>query len=318
MSGQFRLRGLLALSVWTLWLAIGLAGERFQYGFEKGQAIHYQTKQIMKTSMALQGQQINMTVQTEELTQWTPQESTSQNTFVVEVKSLRLRFIQEMNLPFGKQRQEFDSTKAQKSGGNPLIQVLQRLAKRTLVLHLTPQGKITKVEGLKELFQEMKLPGGQFPVAQMAEGIKDQLGQMVVAFPDKELNPGDTWEVPLKMTLPGIGRMETRMRYRYEGPQDSLARFTFTTSLEGKLNLKTPLGGQVAATVKTTRSQGEFFFDPQKGQMVRLSSQTDLQFTLHLQVGQAQQPLEQQVSIEVELKQVPGPNLEESSASSGN
>src|SRR5262249_20067080 len=159
-------------------------------------------------------------------------------------------------------RQAFEHTtlisytvrKAEKDGGAVLVQKVERAAVKgpeatrtdegvagaELVLHVSPRGEVTKVEGHDKLLR--RLAGGDsgrravLAAALSEESLKRQATQALGLLPDGPAKKGQKWKQPAELDLGPLGRLKVEREYTCEDPGDKdkgVARFSSTTTVKG-------------------------------------------------------------------------------------
>lgn len=162
-----------------------------------------------------------------------------------------------------------------------------------LVLHVTPAGVVTKVEGQKELLK--KLAGNDsskqavLAEALSEESLKRQTTQSLGFLPTQPLKKGLSWKKPAGLPLGPLGDLDAERTYTYDGsPSDKgPLKITFTTAVKkftpGKVRSRTVqvIGGKL----KATESKGSLEFDVAAGRLVKASSSLKLQGELTFKNG---------------------------------
>ena len=162
-----------------------------------------------------------------------------------------------------------------------------------LVLHVTPAGIVTKVEGQKELLK--KLAGNDsgkeavLAAALSEEALKKQTTQSLGFLPPQPLKKGMHWKKPAGLPLGPLGDLDAERTYAYDGsPSDKgPLKITFTTAVKsftpGKVPSRTVqvIGGKL----KATEGKGSLEFDAAAGRLVKASSSLKLQGELTFKNG---------------------------------
>lgn len=129
---------------------------------------------------------------------------------------------------------------------------------------MAANGAITEVSLTDELAESLKqLPGG---------GVSDQTiiqttKQGSLPFPEKDLEPGDSWTTERELSTPQMGRMKVTTTYVYDGPTevDGVACEAFTPSAKME-SLGAPQGAELE--IVTKESDGKILFDAAAGRLV--------------------------------------------------
>jgi len=178
-----------------------------------------------------------------------------------------------------------------------------------LVLHVTPAGEVTRVEGQEELLK--KLAGTDTGKRQAIrdalseESLKRALTHALGFLPGEKVKAGASWKRSADLNLGALGRVEVEHRYTCEGKgadeNKGLEQIERTTRLvdfdpdplrvwPSQVPLGVAVGGVATAAVRprpqfrvteghfsVAEGKGTFFFDAEKGQLVRASTSMKLE-----------------------------------------
>jgi hypothetical protein len=182
-----------------------------------------------------------------------------------------------------------------------------------LVLHVLPAGEVTRVEGQEELLK--KLAGTDTGKRQAIrdalseESLKRTLTHALGFLPGEKVKAGASWKRNADLNLGALGRVEIEHRYSYEGKgtdeNKGLEQIERTTRLvdfdpdpqqvwPSQDALGAAVGGVAPAVARprslsfrvtegrfsSSEGKGTFFFDAEKGQLVRASTRMKLNGTL--------------------------------------
>ncbi|MBI1918841.1 MAG: hypothetical protein HYS12_29470 [Planctomycetes bacterium] len=157
-----------------------------------------------------------------------------------------------------------------------------------LILHVKPSGEVTKVEGQNELLTLLAgSDTGKRQAIQEAlseESLKKTLSESLGFLPVAKVKPGATWKRTAELNLGPLGRARVEHDYAYEGKGEgedkNLDRIVRTTRLvrfkgfdKPALSFRVSEGHFTVAEGK----KGTFFFDAEKGRLVRASTEMKLE-----------------------------------------
>src|SRR5262249_18535561 len=115
---------------------------------------------------------------------------------------------------------DYDSTK-EASGNNPLNDFFKALIGSEFTLTLSPDLKVTKIEGREEFIKKLVKANPQMEqlLNQILSenALKEMSDPTFAAIPTKEIKKGDTWEKTSKLEMGPIGKYENKFKYTYEG-----------------------------------------------------------------------------------------------------
>lgn len=172
---------------------------------------------------------------------------------------------------------EFDSKSTERDTGSELGAALtplfERLTGSEYQVFLTPRGEVAEVKGYAELIADVvkdnplaaQFGGGSNAAAQISEQ------DFFVILKDEAVKPGDKWDSPYDVELPGIGKVKGKIIHTYDGPDKVGGQATakISENNESSLDLKLEMGGtKVSGTLSTNGSSGTIQFDPKTGRLV--------------------------------------------------
>lgn len=187
----------------------------------------------------------------------------------------------------------FDSRSEERDKGSVIAAavtpVYDRLNGAILTIKHTPRGKVTAVDGYKELMQGVlkNNPLG----AQFTGGENGALMKFADAFPvmsAKPVQPGDTWVDEYELEMPKFGKAKGKKTYTYVG-KDKLAerdtvKLTVTNELSFDLDLAL-MGTKTTGNLSISKSTGTIHFDAAKGQLVSMKAEHTLGGNINVTAG---------------------------------
>ena len=111
------------------------------------------------------------------------------------------------------------------TANGPLGKQMGEIIGQTLTMKMTPQGKVVEFGGFDDASPQLK---------QQLEQTKDQMSQMVVAFPDKPVDNGDTWTGTMKQG--GQMPMTINVTYTLLDQKDGEAIIKVDGKITGQMN----------------------------------------------------------------------------------
>lgn len=198
---------------------------------------------------------------------------------------------------------EFDSTKEERDTGSLLggavTPLYDRLSGAIVTYTISPLGKLTKLEGYKELIADLLQNN---PIAaQFAAGGSDEAARLEMAetrpeLPEQPVKPGDTWEANYEVPLPKIGSAQGKRMYKFEAFDQvgdrKTARILVSTELNYDLDVEAN-EAKVTGTMKSTGSSGTLQFDIERGEVVSLEVNSKIAGDMTITAGGNTIPLKQ-------------------------
>ena len=151
-----------------------------------------------------------------------------------------------------------------------------------LVLHVTPRGEVTKVEGVEKLLA--KLGGGDvgkrkravLAEALSAESLKKQASQAFGFLPAEPLKKGLHWTRPAGVAFGPLGRLDAERVYVYDGSlkDKGPVKIAFTTEVKGFTPGKPGPAGLLVTSgkFKPAKGKGSLEFDAARGRLIKADS----------------------------------------------
>jgi hypothetical protein len=185
--------------------------------------------------------------------------------------------------------------------GAALTPIYEALSGAIIQVTVTPLGEVTDVKGLKELIGDNLLKdnpfGAQAAVAATDEGAKISYSDRFLDLPEQPVGPGDTWEKPYEMKLPGLGLAKGKSVYKLEGPDKVGDRATIKISVRDEMSIDLDLdqaGAKVTGSLSVNSSSGTIQFDPEAGAIVSKKTTQTLSGNLNVAAGGQNIPVQQE------------------------
>jgi Family of unknown function (DUF6263) len=191
---------------------------------------------------------------------------------------------------------EFDSKSTERDTtsavGAAITPILERLTGSEYQVIVTPRGEVTDVKGYVEMIADLIKDN---PLGAQLSGAGGGAGGARLAeqdsfliFSEQPVKPGDQWENPFDVELPGLGRVKGKLVCVYEGNDEvakrKTARIGITADISVELNLEAG-GAKITGTIATSSSSGTVQFDPQAGRIVSSKRTTAMAGQLTVDAG---------------------------------
>jgi hypothetical protein len=208
---------------------------------------------------------------------------------------------------------KFDSRKDDNDKGSALGAALtplyERLAGARPTYVVSDRGKIAKVEGLKELLEDVIKDNPiakQFAAGGSEEAWKLGLAEYFLSLPEEKVAPGTRWETPFQISLDKFGKANGKRIYVCDGEATVGKRKTIKISVTTEMAFDLDLDAgeaKVTGKMSITDSKGTIHFDPKQGCVVSMNNQYTLGGDLNVTAGGMNIPVssEQTQNLRLEL-----------------
>ncbi len=272
----------------------------FRYKMNKDDKLIYRNVSDVKQTQKVSGQEVKTTITSKQIDVRTFDSVDEKGNFTIQSENEQL-YVKMSIGPLGDYVFDSKSSENEKGStlGGALTPVYERLLGASVKITHTPRGKVTKVDGLEGLLDDVLKDnpiGQQFASGATEEGATLEFGQTFVEFPEEPVKPGDTWEVPFEIKLPKIGTFKGKKIYTYEGTDKVGSRKTAKLSVTTELSIKIDIdmdGANVTGSLSVSESSGTVHFDPEKGQIVSNKYKMTLAGNLNVSVNGMDIPIEQ-------------------------
>lgn len=276
--------GLLGLS------AFGQDAVKLEWKFEKGkpfyQEMQTKTKQTMKI-MAMD----NITQNQDQtfIFSWTPVDQDKDKNWIVTQKIEGVK----MDIEIGGNKITYDSANPGAGTSNPLADFFKALVGSEFKLTISPDMKVTKIEGRDEFINKLVKANPQMePLLKQIlgdEALKQMADPAFASVPPNPVKKGDTWEKQSKLNMGPIGTYDTTYKYTYEGKDGKLDKIKVDTVL----NYKPPEAGAAgtlpfkikAAKLESKNATGTILFDNEKHRLDSSDMKLALEGKLTIEIG---------------------------------
>ncbi|HTF88892.1 MAG TPA: DUF6263 family protein [Planctomycetota bacterium] len=247
----------------------GQDGVKLRWKFESGDVLRYRMTTEQLTDLSSMGGQ-TMETSTAFVMRELVQEVAADGTASVEIGYEAMRVTMDMGT-----LTQFDSTlsgEEAKKNDASLGKLVAPILAGKLHMKVDPSGRISGLTGVKEMLANAASSGDA--AGKMLERTFSEDAQRkwleVNVFPDKALNPGDTWNHDFDVAAPPSGKMKFAVANKLESLEDragaSCARISAVTKLT--LEFDETAAYQMHIVEDETKSEGTMWFDPKRGRMV--------------------------------------------------
>lgn len=242
-----------------------------KWKFEKDRTFFQEAIVDMEQNMTVMGNPVAVKSRQTVLTSWTPVTQLEDKSWVIKEKIVGMK----MDMDVLGQKISYDSTNPQ-GGNKEMADGMAPFIGAEFEQTVSPQMKVTKVTGYKELLDKM---GQNNPKAKqmmggvMSEETIKQMGDALFAVvPNKSVAKGDTWFTEDKTTMPSLGALNIKRNFTYVGKKGSLEEIKFDAKLLKHEPPAGNAGGALPFTLKKLdlnkfTTEGTVLFDGAKGRV---------------------------------------------------
>lgn len=273
----------------------------FRYRFEPGEKLTYDVSTAVKQTQNVNGQAVKSEFSVAQRVEREVAKMDGDGNVVLSSRSQKLTATMQVG-PLGKyqyssEKQDNDSTSALGAAATPLYEAM---GNAVISVTVSPRGEVLAVKGLQEALADVlksnpltaQLAGG----ANSNDGAKASYAEHFLQFPEKAVSPGDTWELPLQLAIPQVGKVSGKTTCRYEGTQDvngrTLHRVTSTSDITVDVDINRD-GVTASGKIEMTNSAGTNLFDLTSGRLISRESETTTSGDLVVVAGGQTLPIRQ-------------------------
>lgn len=267
-------------------------GVLLRYNFPKDSPVIYRTTTEMNQTMFFGGQKFENKLTQTEVNTLSLIETTKDRDLKLKHVNKRLSVKADMG-PAG--TYNFDSESSEREKGTALSSALnpvyETLSGVEYSITITPSGKVEKLEGYKEVMETIMKDNpiaARFVGGGSEKALKDSLAETFIILDDQPVKKGDTWEVPVELELPKIGKAKGKRVYTFEGPitedNPKVVRISVAMEMSFDFDLDSE-GAKITGSIATDSSKGSVRFDTEAGQVISSSMEYTLSGDLNLKVG---------------------------------
>lgn len=290
--------------------SIARAAEPLRWKFNVGDKLNYAVTQDMTMNMSAgTAGQISTTMKQSMDMTWSVKAVNDSGDAEVGQSIDRVKL--SMSMPTG-QNMEYDSSSDEAPGGMAamIAPMYDAMTEGEFSFTISPRGEISDVKIPPEVMEALKKTPGASMMGDMAsaEGFQQMIMQGSLVFPEKPLEPGDSWSSTATMNNPAAGKQTVETTYTYEGTKD----VDGVTMAVFKPTVKMDFAGSEMMQMKVTEQEtdGQLLFNRDAG---RLDS-TSLQQKIKIDATVAGQAMQQQIDQLVQVKVTPAETTSEAAA----
>lgn len=279
----------------ALLLVAALAGAQdeaveLKWQFKKGETFFQTLTTETNQEMKVMGMEVKQKPSQTFYISWTPVEEKDKSwTIKQKIEGLK------MDIQIGGNTISYDSTNPG-AGANPLGDFFKALVGSEFTLTVSPEMKVTKVDGRAEFVK--KLVDANPQMKTLLEGIlsEDALKQMAdpsfAVLPGKPVKKGDKWKSEAKLSLGPLGSYDTTYEYTYEG-KDEKNKDLEKISVVPTIKYNPPTGGDAgglpfkikSAALESKGAKGTIVFDSKAGRIDNSELNLNLEGKLDIEIG---------------------------------
>ena len=268
-----------------------------RYKLAKGDKLIYKTAQESKQSQNVLNMKIETATTHDAIILREVDAVDSEGTATLKTKAER-RKLKVGDYLFDSKSTDRDTTSAVGAAVTP---VLERLTGSEYEVFVSSRGAVLDVKGYIELIgdlvkdnaaaQQIPGAGGGKAGAQIAEQ------QHFVVLSDKPVSPGDQWEVPFDIDMPGLGKVKGKVVYVYEANDKVGDRKTVRIGVASDVSIELKIdagGAKVTGTLSSSSASGSVQFDPETGRVLKSKRSISMSGNLTVEAGGMTIPVETQ------------------------
>jgi hypothetical protein len=266
------------------------AGEvTLAWEFQKDKPFYQEMTSDSKQTLKLMGQEITQTQKHIFVFSWTPKEQDKDKNWIVTQKIEGIR----VDIEIAGNKVQFDSSNQATAQNNQLADLFKALVGSEFKLTITPDLKITKIEGREEFINKLSKanPPMETILKQILgdEALKQMAEPSFAGVPPTPVKQGATWQKKIPMNMGPIGTYDTTYKFTYEGKEGKLDKVKVEEGLtyappgpnvSGTLPFKITKG-----TLTTKGATGKFLFDSEKKRMDSSELKLTLEGNLTIDIG---------------------------------
>jgi hypothetical protein len=275
---------------------------RLRFKMEPNHSQIYQSTTEVNQTQNLAGMEFKNVVESSDVTVYTLQEVSGDGNLHLQAENRQMKTRMDLG-QVGEYIYDSKSSDRDRSSlmGAALTPIYDALNGAVIQVTVTPRGEVTEVKGLKELIGEDLLKDNPF-AAQAAtvatdEGAKISYSDRFIELPEEPVEPGDTWEQPYEIKMPGLGIAKGKTVYKFDGRDKVGDRETVRIVLRDEMSLNLDLdqmGAKVTGQLSVTSSSGTAQFDPAAGVLVSKTTTQTFSGNLNVAAGGQNIPVQQE------------------------
>jgi hypothetical protein len=290
---------------------MGSAQVRLEWKFPEGGQISVETTQTSEQKFVMGGQEMDSS---ERKTTIVASNVGNRDTAgKLRIASRIIILKTDMKLPFGAEI-KYDSTKPQaneeaEAPFPEILKALQTTTKRTWTTVYDQANQVLAVEGAQAVLEAVDEETAALIRPQVDEQYMAQAAATKMArIPREPVESGAAWSLKETTRIEGGLAMTLNTQYKYVGTVEEdnveLHKITFQSNhVQMSMVGENPNGMKLLESeLKIDESTGTLFFDPDKGQIVRLESRFKISGDMKLEVGGTQLPAKLELAVQTTTK----------------
>ncbi|HVS38768.1 MAG TPA: DUF6263 family protein [Gemmataceae bacterium] len=262
------------------------AGVVLKWKFEKDKPFYQELTTETKLAIKVQDNDLSQTQKQTIYLRWTPTAQIDSGWTIAE-KIIGVK----MDVELGGNKISYDSTKAD-NAKNALSDFFGGIVGAEFKVRLDEESKVQNVEGREEFIKKFSASNPALDAALANVITNGSMGAMAetsfAGLPGREVQVGDTWTRTSTLDLGAAGSYETANTFIYRGREGDLDRISVESTLKYQAPPADVSGLPVKikkADLKSTQCNGVFFFDRDKGRMVRTEMRLKLNGKVTISIG---------------------------------
>jgi hypothetical protein len=262
--------------------------ELLRWNFKTGDTLRYTMVQEIAQETKLPDRDLKSTVHQTLVMRWSVKNVSSEG--VADMTWTIERVRSKVDGPDG--GFEFDSQTGKVAEGplaTQLTPFVKPLVGAEFSLKMNGRGQYSDVKVPQKLVESLRQGGPGAPSGGMfaEDGLKNQISQMSLAFPEGPLERGKSWSNPSRFPVPMIGTVVLDRKFIFQGPDPKAADLR-RVSLETKMSLEPAADSYVTVKIASAQGQGEFVFDAQAGRILssRVTDKLQMSFAAQGQTSE--------------------------------
>ena len=202
-------------------------------------------------------------------------------------RDLEMEFLaNEMEVKMGPQVvMSFDSKEnSSNDAQNPLLAPYRKMIGSKLHIQVGADGKVEQIVGLQEWIDRLSADAGPAQgmfAQQFNEGYFRQIADFGRGFPDRPVQPSETWPFKMEMPLGPMGKLKVDSKVTFKGWEDrehhQCVVIKSTSSLQGSPSAGAAAGPMGKMSIKDGKINGTGWFDPELGALIETVADQALQ-----------------------------------------
>jgi hypothetical protein len=258
--------------------------------FEKGKSFFVETTTQTKQQLTVNGENVSQRQDQVFVEKWTPERMTADGAWLIRLRIVHMRF----SIDIGGNKIEYDSR--QDAPRSPTTDFFEAIVNAEFTAVVQPNGGVGDLRGREELLKKLAAaravpsahPNSMKSVL-TEESLKKMFAPLGIYLPGSPVRRGDSWSQKENLDFGPIGRYQRANKYTFQARAGSVCEIRVGSTLTYTPPSKEDAGG-LGFTVKnaklqSTSSEGNIFFDTEKGRLKEAEQTMHLAGSLRIDVG---------------------------------